>query len=346
MGAPVVQILAERANQVTVTTRQKKESDHENIRYVQGNAHDLNFIRKLLSGEYDAVIDFMIYSPDEFDVFSKLYMENVKQYLFLSSARVYSDSLEMRITEDTPRLLDVTKDKQYLATNEYALAKAREENILSESGFKNYTIIRPYITYYNDRLQLGIFEKEMWLQRALKGKKIVFSRNIASKVTTLTYGYDVAIRIADLVGKKYALGQAYHITTEEYIKWEDVLECYLDVLESHLGYRPEVCWTEKSDPLLEKTNYYQIHCDREYNRRFSNEKIQIASNEKKDFIDTKTGLKKCLIAFLNGDIKFQFCDWKEEAVLDRISGDRSKLKEIPGWKNKAKYFLYRYFLEV
>ena len=48
------------------------------------------------------------------------------------------------------------------------------------------------LPYYNNRLQLGIFEKEIWLQRALDGKKIVFSRNIASKYTTLTYGYDVA----------------------------------------------------------------------------------------------------------------------------------------------------------
>ena len=66
--------------------------------------------------------------------------------------------------------MDLTKDEQYLATNEYALAKAREENVLTESGFNNFTIIRPYITYYNNRLQLGIFEKEIWLQRALDGK--------------------------------------------------------------------------------------------------------------------------------------------------------------------------------
>ena len=232
--------------------------------------------------------------------------------------------------------------KQYLATNEYALAKAREENVLTESGFNNFTIIRPYITYYNNRLQLGVFEKEIWLQRALDGKKIVFSRNIASKYTTLTYGYDVALRIADLVGKDCTFRKAYHITTEEYIKWEDVLKCYLDVLEKYTGERPEVCWTDKNDSHLEKTNYYQIHCDREYNRKFSNAKIKTDSGEQRVFMETKEGLKKCLTEFLNGERKFQFRDWKEEAVLDRISGDKSQLKEIPGIKNKVKYVLYRY----
>lgn len=346
MGAPVVQILADQNNHVVVTTRQNKKSQNKNVQFVRGDAHDLNFVKDLLDKPYDAVIDFMIYTPDEFRTFSKLYMEKSRQYVFLSSARVYADSPETRITEETSRLLDVTKDEQYLATNEYALAKVREENVLMASGFNNFTIIRPYITYYNNRLQLGIFEKEIWLQRALDGKKIVFSRNIASKYTTLTYGYDVALRIADLVGKDCALGKAYHITTEECIKWEDVLECYLDVLEQHTGKRPEVCWTEKSAPHLEKTNYYQIHCDREYNRRFSNAKIQTDSGEQQTFMETKQGLEKCLTEFLNGEKRFQFRDWKEEAVLDRISGDKSLLKEIPGIKNKVKYVVYRYIFNV
>lgn len=169
-------------------------------------------------------------------------------------------------------------------------------------------------------------------------QKIVFSRNIASKYTTLTCGYDVALHIADLVGKDCALGKAYHITTEECIKWEDVLE-------QHTGKRPEVFWTEKSDPHLEKTNYYQIHCDREFNRRFSNAKIQTDSGEQQAFMETKQGLEKCLTEFLNREKRFLFRDWKEETVLDRISGDRSRMKEmkeIPGIKNKVKYVVYRY----
>lgn len=109
-----------------------------------------------------------------------------------------------------------------------------------------------------------------------------------------------------------------------------MLECYLDVLEQHTGERLEVCWTEKSDPHLEKTNYYQIHCDREYNRRFSNAKIQTDSGEQQVFMETKQGLKKCLTEFLNGER--EFLDWKEKAVQDCISGDKSLLKEILGIK--------------
>lgn len=53
-----------------------------------------------------------------------------------------------------------------LSIDEYAITKAHQENLLINSKNKNWTIIRPYITYSEQRLQLGTFEKEDWLYRA------------------------------------------------------------------------------------------------------------------------------------------------------------------------------------
>lgn len=52
------------------------------------------------------------------------------------------------------------RDEDYIKTDEYALQKARQENILLGSKYKNWTIIRPYITYNKERLQLGVLEKK------------------------------------------------------------------------------------------------------------------------------------------------------------------------------------------
>ena len=89
-------------------------------------------------------------------------------------------------------------------------------------------------------------------------------------------------------------------------------------------------------------NYMVSEIHREYNRRFSNVKIQTDSGERQAFMETKQGLEKCLTEFLNGERRFQFRDWKEEAVLNRISGDKSRLREIRGTNNKVKYAVYRY----
>ena len=208
MGSYIVNILAGRGENVSVTTRSHRASTHENVKYICGDAHSLDFMRPLLEkGSYDAVVDFMSYHPaSEFKERREILTGNTGHYVFLSSSRVYAES-ETPITEDSPRLLDVCPDRKYLASDEYALTKAREEDILREGRAANWTIIRPYITYSNERLQLGTYEKERWLWRALKGRPVVFSRDVGEKFTTLTWGKDVAFAIAALAGKKNAHGR-------------------------------------------------------------------------------------------------------------------------------------------
>ena len=87
----------------------------------------------------------------------KLLLENTKHYIYLSSYRVYADE-QHPITESAPRLLDVSDDKEMLETDTYALAKARQEDILSASSFKNWTAIRPAITFSKRRYQLVTME--------------------------------------------------------------------------------------------------------------------------------------------------------------------------------------------
>lgn len=343
IGTPIVQILALRGFQVDVTTRKLRINENKSIRYIVGDAHNLLFLKKILTEEYDAILDFMVYKPEEFKERYEIFLQSTRQYVFLSSSRVYADSPNKLIDETSKRLLDTSTDQTYSQTDEYGLAKAREENLLFQAPSKNWTIIRPYITYYDERLQLGVFEKETWLRRALEGKKIVFSSNIAEKYTTLTYGYDVALRIADLIGNPKAIEQIYQIATAEYIKWKDVLSIYLDTLEKYLGYRPKVCMTESCDPYTEKNNQYQVHCDREYNRKFSDAKIQKDTEESESFMPVKKGVQMCLQNFLEGERKFLApVNWRREGAMDRISGDKTPLKKIDGLKNKAKYVIYRY----
>ena len=60
------------------------------------------------------------------------------------------------------------------------------------------------------------------------------------------YGYDVALRIADIIGKKKALGEIMHITTSETKKWKDILDLYLNIIEEKMGKKPKVYWLDTS----------------------------------------------------------------------------------------------------
>ena len=335
MGVHLVELLSQRGDAVFVTSRRERPS-RKNVTYVQGNAHDEGFLQTLLvRRRWDAIVDFMAYKTEEFRHRMPQLLAATAQYLFLSSSRVYADSAEPT-TEDSPRLLDVSTDTAYLKTDEYALTKARQENELrADRGTGNWTIVRPYITYSEIRLQLGVLEKEEWLSRALSGQTIVFSEDIASRMTTLTYGYDVARGIAALIGNDKALGEAFHITCDRPIRWSEVIEIYLDVLESKTGQRPKVKLPDKS-PFT----YPQVVYDRYYNRVFDNTKIN-------RFIDTATftephmGLRQCLETFLEKP-RFGEINIRRTALFDRIAGEWTPLSDFSGIKRQAMYLLYRY----
>lgn len=340
MGVHLADILASKKQKVAVTTRSKRASN-EFIEYIQGDAKESGFLETLLNSKWDVIVDFMVYKEDEFQQRVKKLLNATSQYIFLSSSRVYDNSEEF-IKETTTRLLDTCKDEEYLSTSEYALSKARQEDILRASGKPNWTIVRPYITYSEIRLQLGTLEKENWLYRALHGRTIVFSEDIKNHFTTLTYGFDVAKAMIALMGESKSLGEAYHITSDSSYKWEELLEVYLDVIEEATEKRPKVLFQNMDDFSAWNHGKYQIIYDRLFDRKFDNTKINdfISIDE---FIDAKDGLKKCLQEFIQNP-KFNAIGWRNEAKKDRLTKEFTPLSEISGIKQKIKYILFRYFL--
>ncbi|MGO2305362.1 MAG: NAD(P)H-binding protein [Providencia sp.] len=338
MGIHLVRFLAKKNNQVYVTSRSKSGTSN-NINYIQGNAHNPEFLGTLLSQSWDTIVDFMVYSTPIFQQRYIQLLKSTKQYIFISSARVYADST-YPITEDSPRLLDISKDNNYLKTDEYALTKARQEDLLFNSTSNNWTIIRPYITYDDQRLQLGVLEKEDWLYRTLHGRSIITAKDIQTKSTTLTAGKDVAKGICALVGNKLALGETFHITNNQSFSWQQLSEIYLNVLTKH-GFKTNLIEQDLDQFLSWRHGKYQVTYDRLFNRVFNNNKIN-------QFIDTSTftppqmGLETCLQNFLNcTPYPFKTINWREEVLKDKILNEQTYLKEVPGTKQKIKFYLFK-----
>lgn len=338
MGRHLVDLLSEQ-NIETVVTSRKPIAPKGSVRYVEGNAQNPHFLASLLGQKWDAIIDFMVYRTTDFKLRLQALLSCTSQYVYLSSARVYA-GCSGPITEQSPRFLDASPDTEYLQTDEYALAKARQENMLLNSGRSNWTIIRPYITYAENRLQLGVLEKEEWLYRALQGRTILFSRDISQRYTTMTYGGDVARAIAALIGKNDTLGQVFHVTSDKAILWQDVLYVYLDVLESHLGKRPRVILQDLGTFMHWKRATYQIKYDRLYDRTFDNSKIA-RHLDITSFKEVRAELALCLERFVEKP-EFLYINWKTEAIKDRQTGELAAWREIPGFKRKLIYSKNRY----
>jgi nucleoside-diphosphate-sugar epimerase len=361
MGIHLSNILSARGNEIYITSR--REHDNKgNVFYIKGNARDVVFANSILrERQWDCIVDFMVYDTEEFKNRIDDLLSNTKQYVFLSSARVYDDKSDY-ITEDSTRLLDTSNDEEYLKTDEYALYKAREEDVLRNSKYTNYIIIRPYITYAENRLPLGVWEKETWVRRFLEGKDLALTRNFLIKDTTLCYGKDVSFCISNLIGNPSALGETYNVTSNKSCTWEDVLNIYLDEVEKLKGYRPKVTLVDAYilnykrmlfnwfvDMLsfkLAKVNIhivnksYQLIYDREFNRRFDNTKLlQMVPNAK--FSDCNCLLGKCFKTFSERP-DYSYRNWIWEFVQDKLTGNSTALRDIPSLSLKAKYLLIRY----
>ena len=342
MGSSLVPLLAQDKNNEIIVTSRRKIDDDQNIHYLRGNAKDLYFINGLLQDKiYDVIVDFMLYSVEEFNDRISLLLKATKHYLFFSSSRVYAETKDL-ITESSPRLLDATNDQDYIEDFEYSLYKAAEEDILIKSTFKNWTIIRPYKTYSDDRLQLAVFEKEDWALRPLRGKKVVFLRDSMCKYTSLTYTGDVARILRSIIYSDKAFGKTYQIANPEQVTWNDVIKIYQKAYEKH-GFNFQVEITNDYHSLsIVFNNKYRIKYDGLVNRKFSDESIQ------RDFGPLKwtkvdDGLSYCTNNYIGNCIKQkQRINYSIEGYFDRITKEKEPIHKIPGLKNKTKYFLFRY----
>ncbi|MBQ8117268.1 MAG: hypothetical protein IJ794_00525 [Lachnospiraceae bacterium] len=338
MGVPVVRYCSETAD-VFVTSRNPHD-DLERVHYLVGNAHSDEFLRdSVFNRHYDVIIDFMSYSTAEFTNRVDMLLDATDHYIFLSSGRVYADKQEP-LTEEDPRILDVCKDEEYLATDEYALFKARCEDILRQRPEKGWTIVRPYITFNSQRLQLGVYEKENWLRRFIDGHTIIVPEDILHKKTTITFGDDVALRIAKLSMAKETIGQTYNVSNSKSINWEEVLRIYDDCLAEITGHRMKLKYVPDSTGLQKVWNKYQIIYDRLYTRQFDNRKQEAFCGD--SYTDLKKGIMSCLGECMKNPIYAEHkISGRYEGWADKLSGEYSPLKSIPGKKNKLKYLQRR-----
>lgn len=224
MGKYLVPELLSLGYNVDAVSLEDMISYNPHLHYIKGNVKASGFLEKILKNKYDGIVDFMTYGTEEFRNIYKLFLDNTKHYIFLSSCRVFADVPP--ITENSPRLLDVSEDSDFLATEDYALYKAREENILTNSEYSNWTIVRPATTYSTGRFQLVTLEAPTVIYRMLSGKIIVLPEDAMSCQATLSWGGDVGKMISKLLFNDKAYTESYNVATSEHHCWEEIANIY------------------------------------------------------------------------------------------------------------------------
>lgn len=270
-------------------------SNNKNLRYIKADCSNDETLKEILKNNYDCVIDFMVYKNPEvtFKTKMEMFLKNTKHYIYLSSYRIYSQAKEL-LTEQTPRLLDIAQPGKYFDSkeNEYSLYKALGEDMLKNSSFKNYTIIRPSITYSKRRFQLVTLEMDLVVARMRKNKTVILPQGAMDIDATMTWAGDSARMIANLVLNEKAFCECYTIATAEHHTWREIANYYSEIGGLRYKTVDNETYVKLWSPDFMPYSTWQLEYDRLFNRRIDNSKIlSVTGIKQSEFMPLKQGLK-------------------------------------------------------
>jgi nucleoside-diphosphate-sugar epimerase len=181
---------------------------------------------------FDAVVNFQTFNADDATAAIKLFRGRTGHYIHISTASVYSKPiLQVPIVESILRKNPFVKYSRDKIDAEDRLMEA-----LLDDGFP-VTIVRPSHTYDETNPPLPgdwtIFE------RMERGSEIVVPGD-GTSLWTLTHAADLAQGLVGLIANPRAVGEAFHITSDDVYTWDQIYTIIGDALgvEVHLVHVP------------------------------------------------------------------------------------------------------------
>ena len=210
----------------------------EGARQILADIRDEADVREKAGGmHFDVVADFIAFTPDQVERDFRLFSGLTGQYIFISSASAYQKPLSSPIiTESTP---------VHNPFWQYSRDKIACEDLLTDlyrkEGFP-VTIVRPSHTYGERSVPVALHGGKgsyQVLDRMKKGKKVIVPGD-GTSLWTLTSSADFAKAFLGLMGNIHAIGQTYHITSDELLSWNQVHEIIASALgvEANLVHIP------------------------------------------------------------------------------------------------------------
>ncbi len=163
---------------------------------------------------FDAVVQWLAFTTDQITRDLALFAGRTGQYIFISSASAYQKPpSSLPITESTPLVNPFWQYSRDKTACEAVLGAAGRE-----SGFP-FTIVRPSHTY--DCTLLPFHGGFTTVARMRAGKPVVVQGD-GTSLWTMTHHRDFAVGLVGLLGNPQAIGQTYHITSDESLSWNQV----------------------------------------------------------------------------------------------------------------------------
>ncbi|MGI4894754.1 MAG: NAD-dependent epimerase/dehydratase family protein [Janthinobacterium lividum] len=208
----------ERGVDLTVVTRggtTAKRPLPGGVRALTADVRDPLALRKALGDqEFDAVVDFVAFTPEHVRDDIETFTGRTGQFVFISSASAYQKPVaHLPITESTP-----LRNPWW----QYSRDKIACEDVLTAAyrdGDFPAVVVRPSHTY--DKTSLPVDGGWTTIDRMRRGKPVVVHGDGTSS-WVLTHHSDFARGFVPLLGEPAVVGEAVHITGDEVLTWDGI----------------------------------------------------------------------------------------------------------------------------
>ena len=296
-------------------------------------------IEKFKATHYDVIVDFLSRRKTDIDRIYPFFAKRCSQYIFISSSCVYR-----RAAEDLPIVETSPKPNVNWSYNVEKNDCEKRLIELSQAESSNYTIIRPYITYDDERIPFGItpsYHYHRTIIERFKSGKPWFIWDEGHVETTITHTLDFARALVGLFLNNKAINEDFHITSDYHCTQKDLLETFF----VKLGLTP--CFHNfSSDELSAILPEYKglLLGDRSLDAIFDNTKLKAAIPGFTFEIDIDRGLER-VISYWEHSNNYDY-DFKFDARIDRLLSKKCNARFIP-YTNanpsaRKTYFFYRY----
>ena len=320
--AITAQLAAEGKWELTLLNRgNRSDKVPGNVKVLKADINDEAAVGKLLEGtQWDCVCDFIGFVPAQVERDWRLFRGRTKQYMYISSASAYQKpAVSPFITEGTPMVnpyWQYSRDK--IACEDFLMEKHRSE------GFP-VTIIRPSHTYDDRSVPLGVHgDNGSWqvLKRMLDGKPVIIHGDGTSQ-WTLTHNTDFAKGFIGLMGNPHALGNAFTLTSDETLTWNQIYQTVADILGVELKA------VHVSSEFLDEVGPYDFRGgligDKANTVLFDNSKLKRAVPGFQATVRFEEGVRRT-IANILAHPELQQADLVFDAWCDRVIGALEEAK--------------------
>ena len=227
-------LAAKRGLDLTLLSRGQHESHlPAGVKTLIADVNDPVLLHKLEHESFDAVVDWIAFTPADIERDLKLFRGRTRQFVFISSTSAYQKpQTHYLMTESTPLAnpyWDYSRNK--IACEERLMQAYRDE------GFP-VTIVRPSLTYGETLIPLVL---NSWQQsytavdRMIRGQKLIVPGD-GSSLWVVTHNTDFAKGLIGLLGHQQAIGHAFHITSDEVLTWDQLFR----IVGAAVGVEPQL----------------------------------------------------------------------------------------------------------